>query len=204
MQAFLEARQGGETGVTHVEFLRHDALFQAARQGRWSTDLARAALRAEFGANVPDITRPINNTEAHGILMTLHDGTKATVLKLGSSGIRWNFACMVRGERQPRATSHHVGPWQNRCLFMALAHAIQHFFVTGVSPYPVERTLLTTGVLEAAVRSRAATERSATPHLNIRYHARDFRALREMGASWKILTEQTKETVGFAARPLRQ
>jgi hypothetical protein len=86
---------------------------------------------------------------------------------------------------------------------MALAHAIQHFFVTGVSPYPVERTLLTTGVLEAAVRSRAARERIATPHLNISYQPRDFRALREMGASWKTLKEETKETVGFAPRPLR-
>jgi hypothetical protein len=29
-------------------------------------------------------------------------------------------------------------------LFMALSHAIQHFFVTRVAPYPIERTLLTT------------------------------------------------------------
>jgi hypothetical protein len=204
LEAFIEARRGGETGVTHVEFLTRDALFQAARQGRWSVDLARAAMRAEFGDKVPDITRPINNVEPHGILLTLQDGTKATVLKLGYSGTRWNFACQLAGERGPRVTSHYVGPWRNRCLFMALAHAIQHFFVTRTSPYPVERTLLTTGVLEAAVRSRAAAERVATPHLNIRYEARDFRALREMGESWKILTEATKEPVGFGVRPLRK
>jgi hypothetical protein len=204
LQAFLEARRGGETGVTNVEFLRGDALFQAARQGRWSIDLARIAMKAEFGDNVPDITRPIKNTEPHGILMTRQDGTKATMLKLGASGTRWNFACKLSGEHEPKFTRHYVGPWQNRCLFMALAHAIQHFFVTGVAPYPVERTLLTTGILEAAVRSRAASQSIATPHLDVRYAARDYRAMREMGASWTILTEATPETVGFAARPLQR
>jgi hypothetical protein len=202
LQAFMEGRRGGETGVTHVEFLSRDALFQAVQQGRWSFDLARAALRVEFGDKVPDITRPINNVEPHGILVTFQDGTKGTVLKVGNSGTRWNFACRLAGERQPRVTSHYVGPWRNRCLFMALAHAIQQFFTTRVSPYPVERTLLATGILEAAVRSRAAKDRIATPHLNIRYQARDYRTLREMGESWKILTEQTPETMGFEARPL--
>ena len=28
--------------------------------------------------------------------------------------------------------------------------------------------------------------------------------LREMGESWRILTEETRETVGFAERPLRR
>jgi hypothetical protein len=202
LQAFIEARQGGETGVTHVEFLARDALFQAARQGRWSVDLARTAMRSELGDKVPDITRPINNVEPHGILLTLRDGTKAAVLKLGYSATRWNFACKLAGQREPRVTSHYVGPWRNRCLFMALAHAIQQFFVTRLSPYPVERTLLATGVLEAACRSRAASERIATPHLNIAYQARDFRALREMGGSWKILTDEAQEPIGFEARRL--
>jgi hypothetical protein len=204
LQAFLEGRRGGETGVTHVEFLTGDALFQAARQGRWSLDLARAAMRAELGDRVPDITRPIDNVPAHGILLTLRDGTRATMLKIGFNGSRYHFACRLRDERQPLVTSQYVGPWRNRCLFMALAHAIQQFFVTGVSPYPVERTLLATGILEAAVRSRAAAERIATPQLDITYAARDFRALCETGASWQVLTEDTREPVGFAARPLRR
>jgi hypothetical protein len=204
LHAFIEARRGGETGVSHVEFLQGDALFDAARQGRWSLDLARAAMRAELGDNVPDITRPINNAAPHGILLTLRDGAKATMLKLGASGTRWNFACKLAGEDAPRVTSHYVGPWNNRCLFMALTHAIQHLFTSRTAPYPAERTLLTTGILEAAVRSRAARQRLATPHLNIAYQPRDYRAFREMGASWKVLTESDKETVGFAARPFQR
>jgi hypothetical protein len=203
LQAFLESRRGGETGVTHVEFLTGDALLQAARQGRWSLELTRAAMRAELGERAPDITRPIDNTPPHGIVLTLQDGTKATMLKVGASGTRFNFACRLNGETQPRGTRHYVGPWRNRCLFMALAHAIQQFFVTRVAPYPVERTLLTTGILEAAVRSRAAGQRIATPHLNIAYPARDYLALCETGASWRILTEESPEPVGFTNRGYR-
>lgn len=204
LQAFVEARKGGETGISHVEFLERDALFRAEKAGRWSLDLARAAMRVEFGDKLPDITRPINGVEPWGILVTYRDGTKGTMLKLGYSGTRWNFACKLAGEKTPRVTSHHVGPWRNRCLFMALSNAIQRFLVTGTSPYPVERTLLTTGALEGAVRSRAEGRRLETPHLNVAYAPRDFRAVRELGESWKFLTEETPETLAFAERPLRR
>jgi len=204
LQAFLESRRGGETGITHVEFLTREPLLRAAQQGRWSLALAEAAMRVEFGDKVPDLTQPIGGNEPWGILLTYRDGTKATVLKLGYSGTRWHFACKLAGERQPRVTSHYVGPWNNRNLFMGLSHAIQHFFVSRVAPYPVERTLLTTGALEAAVRSRAAGDAIETPHLDITYAARDYRAMREMGESWRILTEDTPETIGFAVRPLRR
>ncbi len=204
LQAFLESRRGGETGVARVEFLPREELFRAAQQGRWSLELARAAMGVEFGNAIPDITRPINGVEPWGILLDYADGTKGVVLKIGVNGTRWNFACRIDGEREPRVTSHDVGPWRNRCLFMALSHAIQHFFVTGQAPYPVERTLLTTGALEAAVRSKAAAERMDTPHLAIRYQPRDFSAMRERGASWRILTPTTPETEAFAERPLRR
>ncbi len=64
--------------------------------------------------------------------------------------------------------------------------------------------MLTTGALEAAVRARAAGYALETPHLAIAYQARDFRGVRELGESWKILTEEAKEPVGFAERHLRR
>jgi hypothetical protein len=36
-----------------------------------------------------------------------------------------------------------------------------------------------------------------TPQLKIAYQPIDFRALREMGETWKILTEDTPEPEGF-------
>jgi hypothetical protein len=43
---------------------------------------------------------------------------------------------------------------------------------TGIPPYPVERTLLTTGVLDAAMSSRALGESVQTPHLVFAYQPR--------------------------------
>ena len=36
-----------------------------------------------------------------------------------------------------------------------------------------------------------------TPYLNVLYHPVDFRAMREMGATWKILTPDTPQPPGI-------
>ena len=203
LQSIVEARRGGEAGVRAVEFLRGDALFDAARQGRWSLRLAQSALEAEFGKSAPDIRQPIPReraAEPHGLLIEYRDGFRATMLKVGASSVRWNVACRLAGEERPRATRFYTGPYGNRCLFMALSHAIQNHFVNCRSPYPIERTLLTTGLTDAVMRSRAAGSRIETPHLDIAYHARDFRKVRETGESWRTLGNQPeRRDVGMIA-----
>ena len=100
----------------------------------------------------------------------------------------------LKAEAAPRGLRVFNGPWGNRNLFMALSHAIQSFFRTGEAPYPVERTLLASGVVDAAMHSAAAGKPVATPHLEFRYAARDFRAFRETGASWKIVEQRAEDT----------
>lgn len=193
LQSMIEGRRGGETGIRSVEFLEGEALWAAARKGRWSTALAEAALAAEYGKNLPNWRRPQGKTGPHALVLTYRDGLRATVLKVGSSSVRWNFACRLAGEREPRACRWYVGPWGNRNLFMGLSHAIQHLFRTREEPYPVERTLLASGVLDAAMHSRADRRPRPTPELDLAYRPRDFGAFRERGASWRIL-EKVPET----------
>ena len=205
LQSVVEFRRGAETGIRRVQFLDTEALWQAADEGRWSVPLAEAAMAAELGnaQKLPPLKELIddprvNPAPPHGILLTYRDGFEAIVLKIGNSGIRWNFAASVAGETKPRATHFYVGPWQNRNLFRALSHAIQHFFRTGKSPYPVERTLLVTGALAAAMDSRFEGGKPVdTPHLDIAYEPLDFRAMREMGATWRIITDQTPQPKGI-------
>ena len=200
LQSMVENRKGDETGITAVEFLEGDALWKAAENGRWSPALAAAALSAEIDKPIRDLWQFVKSQHAppHGILLTYKDGLKGTVLKIGDSATRWNFACRFRGDAKPQATHFYVGPWNNRCLFKALAHAIQSHFIHGKAPYPVERTLLTTGAVEAAVQSRAKPGKPLrTKYLEFAYHPRDFRRFREMGDSWKIITEQTPEPKGL-------
>ncbi len=126
------------------------------RRGNLVPALADAAMRTELG---PDALPFVNSFKEprfashHGILIHYKDGLKGVVLKLGDDGIRWEFRLPGRGEKSPRATRFHVGPWQNRNLFKGLSHAIQIFFREKKSPYPVERTLLTTGILSASMDS---------------------------------------------------
>jgi hypothetical protein len=44
-------------------------------------------------------------------------------------------------------------------------------FTTGKAPYPVERTLLTSGLVAAGLKSLADGKRLETPHLAVEYEA---------------------------------
>jgi hypothetical protein len=213
LQAMVEARKGGETGVRSVQFFPAEALWKAAEDGVWSLELGNAAMAAELGPDGPPLreyataaAQQSRRSNPFGTLITYRDGLRAMVLKVGSSATRWTFACRLDGEREPKATGFYVGPWNNRNLFKALSHAIQAHFRQGRPPYPVERTLLVTGALDAEADSRA--RRGApieTQHLALAYRPTDYRAMREMGASWKIITEQTPEPPGIdpgGKRPL--
>lgn len=203
LQSLIEARQGGETGVAGVQLLTGEACQQAYAAGRWSKALVEAAMQAEKRAAFArrSTGRPFPPepfAPRHAILLTYKDGTRATVLTVGRSDDRWNFACKLKGREEPLATAFYSGPWGNWNLFCALAGAIAHFFRTGQPPYPPERTLLASGILDAAMHSRhAGGTLVETPELAIRYAAQDFRAFRENGASWQVITPATPQPAGF-------
>src|SRR5262249_50770835 len=152
-------------------FLQGDALWQAAERGEWSNGLAAAAMATELGSEHPLVKHLQSGGKSkldepqpmHAILVDYRDGLRGVALKVGNSAIRWNFACQPEGDAAPRATRFHVGPCQNRNLFKALSHAIQTFFRQGTPPYPVERTLLTSGILDAAMDARLAGKPLDTP-----------------------------------------
>lgn len=196
LQSFVESRAGGETGVVSVEYLEGKRLLK----GDWSPSLAHAALAAELG-RAPKSLHQIPGepkVPARGAIIRYADGFKATMLTVGQNDMRWSFACRLQGERRLRATNLHVGPWDNRNLFKALCHAIQHHFRTGRAPYPVERTLLSTGLTQALMQARQQPGIPVqTPHLEFPYKARSFRAMREMGATWDILTKDIPEPRGM-------
>ncbi len=208
LQSMIETRRGGETGVARVQFLQGDALWKAAEDGWWSPELAQAALDAEPSSGrrpARELIRPPMSGDtgppfvSHGILLHYRDGLRAIVLAATTGGgAHWHFAGKIAGEPQPRATSFYVGPWNNRNLFKALSHAIQTHFRERRAPYPVERTLLVTGILAAEMDSRFQGGRAMdTPQLAIAYQPRDYRRMREFGASWRILTEDIPEPKGI-------
>lgn len=206
LQSLVESRRGNETGVAKIEFLEGDAVWQAATEGRWSRSLGMAAFQAgsdEKVGSLEDFVEPQDGMRhpTHAILITYGDGLRATILRIGKDATRWKFACRLaterKREREPLATSFYVGPWENRNLFKALAHAIQTLVREKRAPYPVERTHLVTGMLAAAMESRFQHKPLETPELQFGYMRRDFRAMREMGESWKIITEDQPQPQGI-------
>ncbi|MDG2127587.1 MAG: hypothetical protein P8K08_06310 [Fuerstiella sp.] len=221
LQSFVEARAGGETGITEVQLLTGVQFEQARQSGLWSQDLVDAAMKAEENMRAVRQRRPTSGVFAkqpagigadekpkprrpsgdYAIRIKYNDGLRATVLKIGSSSDRWNFACRLKGEARPRATALFNGPWGNRCLFKALSHAIQHTYTTGEEPYAAERTLLTTGAVDAVMRSWNQNGNSIpTPHLNVRYQPTDFTTFRESGATWSVITKGVPQSSGFEPR----
>jgi hypothetical protein len=213
LQSFLEFRGNrasdieprGETGISRVELLSGEAFRQAEAAGRWSKDLVDLAMQAERNADMKRTTPPaviptVTPANSHALLLTYKDGTKASILKLGSTPDRWNIAWRTRGPRTrgPSATALYNGPWGNFNLFNALTHAIAHFFKTGKSPYPVERTLLVSGVLDVAMHSHHAGDKPIdTPHLEFGYPAQDFEPFCETGESWRVLTPAAPSPTTF-------
>jgi len=199
LQSMVESRHGGETGISSVELLSGEDVWKAAASGRFSLNLANAAMAAEFGKPLPTLKNIEGEpkVEPHCLLLKYKDGFQATVIKIGHDSTRWNFACRLKGESEIKATHFYVGPWENRNLFKALSHAIQTHFRQGKPPYPPERTLMATGVLEAAMKSRAQSGNPVkTPELEFAYDSPDFTSMREMGASWDIITEDTPQPRG--------
>ena len=178
LQSIVEARRGGETGIKQVRFFDAEAVRQNASEKNWSEQLVAAAMKAQLGYVPADLgaIKGEDEIEPHAIQLTYNDGLKATVLRVGQDSTRWNFACRLKEQREPLATSFHVGPWENRNLFKALSHSIQHHFRSGKPPYPAERTLLVSGTLAAAMQAM----------LRERTNSEEFK----MKSSMKVLKNQ--------------
>jgi len=181
MQSMMERRKGGETGVKAVQFLEGDDVWAAGESGRWSKELlssAQSRSDAPQGLTVMD-GRP-QDMVAAGVLPQLvkdpaaycieyTDGTRATLLMLNGADQDFTFSARVAGQGLI-ATQFFNSPMPNLTFTAALASKIEHLFTTRSAPYPVERTLLTSGVLESCLTSREhGNQRLETPHLCVKY-----------------------------------
>ncbi|HMC88457.1 MAG TPA: hypothetical protein VKI17_02870, partial [Gemmataceae bacterium] len=100
------------------------------------------------------------------------DGLRATMLIMNGLVGDFTFAARLRGKAEPLSTLFHLPPNPNVVYSAALMSKVEEMFLTGKPPYPIERTLLTTGLVAAAVGSLAAGQkRLKTPHLAIAYQA---------------------------------
>ena len=168
LQGQVERRQGGETGVRSVQCLSGDAVWRAADEGRWSFELADHALGTiEDG---PESLDPSQVEDPHVFLIEYCDGLKGAALMLGDNGYVRKFAYAAKRGNVIDAIEYHTDSGATHAVFSYMGLNIEDFFLTGIPSSPVERTYLTTGILEAVMRSHGSGgAQIETPHLAIRY-----------------------------------
>jgi hypothetical protein len=180
LQCMIERRKGGETGIKAVTCLTGKDVWKAGDAGRWSWDLLEAALsRSETVApgdirrNVGSLTVPgMPATPATAFLIEYRDGQRGTVLLLNGHIQDFCFAAKIKGETKPASCLFELPQPPGARYFDCLVANIEKLFETGRSPYPVERTLLTSGALDAIMESHHARgNRIETPELEVRYQA---------------------------------
>lgn len=178
LQCMVERRTGGETGVASVQCLEGDDVWRARDRGLWSQDLAEAACEC-----IQD--KPMGPMEDHAdkpavFLFQYNDGLRAAALMLNGYVHDWAYAARI--DHHIQATEFYLqneGPFAH---FGYLCQNIQQFFQTGVPPYGPERTLLTTGMIDAAMISRHEAHRVVpTPYLDIAYQSYDRMPIRPSG-----------------------
>jgi hypothetical protein len=168
LQCLLERRKGGETGVKSVAALSGKAVWDAWDRGEWNKDLVEAALRRsgsrDYGTPRDHVENPI------AVRVEYRDGTKATLLHLPGYVADITAAVKLAGDPKLYGTWFVLPLPPGARFFDPLTFHIERFFATGKSPYPVERTLMTTILHDFAMRSLADGGKPMTdPAMGVAY-----------------------------------
>src|ERR1051326_845198 len=160
IQCMVERRKGGETGVECVQAYRGDSFWKAHEQGLWSPALFKAALcrshmlmsgRESFTHVYPTLQEmkaiakdPVAYHYRHS------DGLRCTMIMMNRLLLAFNFPAAVDGRARPLSTQMYASREAEGATlenyFSPLVHYIEQMMLTRKEPYPVERTLLTTGL----------------------------------------------------------
>ena len=192
LQSIVERRGGGESGVRAVQAVRGERFWEALESGSWESGgwdrrLLEAALcrsnqlkpaRATYSNVFPshkDLRRLA--PDAYAYRFEYADGLRASIIqfqaapnqKAGGVVGDCNVAARLKGG-DVFSVLLYLPYYSMRNFFSPQVHHIESLFLTGKSPYPLERTLLTTGMTAAGIESLYQKQkRLQTPHLAIPY-----------------------------------
>lgn len=192
LQAMVERRPGGETGIAAVQCLEGAPVWKWTDERPWARELLEAV---GDGAGDP------REAVADPMLFACEycDGLETAIYRLNGFECASSFAALVPGGNEPVVVPDRAEtprpvhlpeelreryPVANH--FSATTHLFEEMLDSGQEPHPAERTLLTTGVLAALFESSyepapnygetyqhglllEGGKRMETPHLHIAY-----------------------------------
>jgi hypothetical protein len=173
VQCLAERRRGGETGVRAVQCVTGEEVW---KEGLYDRKLLEAAFRRQKGA--PELDEKVKNSVKEPVLFRIdyEDGLRASVLTLNHAAREWAVAWRTKSGdvRSTRFMTQEARPFMH---FTWLLEGIVTLIQTGAADRPLERTLLTSGLLDQLLVSKLhGGKRLETPQLKISYAPpRDWR-----------------------------
>jgi hypothetical protein len=151
LQAVVERRKGGETGVKSVQCLEGDECWNFMDQNEWVKRLFDQAIshsEKRVAGNMKELVK-----KPSVFIVDYNDGLKAAAFLMTGLVDDFTYAVDVEGEQKPFSTLMKL-QGKPHYHFGCLIKNIEIMFITGKAPYPVERTMLSSGILDFALESR--------------------------------------------------
>jgi hypothetical protein len=170
LQSLAEQRRGGETGVRAVQCLTGASVWTAQNEKRFDPELFEAAMSRL--SRRENNKRPLTEVVKEPILWHVEysDGLRATVLELNGAVGEWTGAWRYREDRRIESTQFWTQEARPAAHFTLLLHGIEELMLTERSRWNIERTLMTSGLLDALLQSRAeGGVRKETSYLRFSY-----------------------------------
>ena len=173
VQTLVEQRKQagghGETGIARVQCLTGDDVWDAGERGLYDPKLLQQALdrlpRQLWGKRT--VREAVKSPSLFHI--EYRDGLQANVLTLNGAVGEWATAWRM-GNGKTRSTYFHTQEARPFTHFEHLLRGVEKMMHSGQPTWPVERTLLTSGALDALLVSKQkGGESLATPWLHIEY-----------------------------------
>ena len=173
VQAIAEQRKAGGTGIQAVQLLSGAEVWKAFDEHRFDPELFAAAWSRL--THPPDMNT-LRERVKEPLLFRVEyqDGLHVNLLELNGAvnewAGAWRYADDPEGQRIG-STLFFTQEGRPAMHFTILLNGIERMFLTGTPSWPVERTLLTSGALDALLLSRKeGGRRYETPYLNLSYH----------------------------------
>ncbi len=170
VQALAEQRRGGETGIKAVQCLSATSVWKAADEKLFDPELFQAAWNRLPQSQQRE--KPLREAVANPSLLSIEyaDGLRAHILELNGAVGEWTAAWRYAGDGPIESTQFWTQEARPAAHFTLLVNGIERMMLSGKPSWNVERTLLTSGALDALLLSRTEHDRRVeTPYLNVKY-----------------------------------
>jgi hypothetical protein len=173
LQAFVERRKGGETGVKSVQCIRGPETWKWTEQNPWAARLLDS-VRKNFDLKPGSFEETEKPTVC---IVEYNDGTKAAVYS--GRDVGWTYAGEIEGQKDPTIVSM-LGfpyPFSQYHASNAFIHWLIEMMLTKKEPFNAKRLLLSTGIVSYNMESNWENgsysdigRRMETPFMNMTYH----------------------------------